>query len=100
MTFMSSPKAAVAKAPRRPKAAAPPAADAALSDAATRLAAAIERELAEGRQDMLTTGAFQSLMGALCRTYAAQIEAGHETLPLQERGSVANTDVMIMASAL
>jgi hypothetical protein len=97
---MSSPKAAVAKTPRRPKAPPRPAADAALSDDAMRLAAAIERELAEGRSDMLTTEAFQSLMGALCRTYAAQIEAGNETLPLQERGSVANTDVMIMASAL
>ena len=72
----------------------------ALSDEAVRLAAAIEHELAEGRQDMLTTEAFQALMGALCRTYAAQVEAGSDTLPLRERGSVANTDVMIMASAL
>jgi hypothetical protein len=104
---MSSPKAAL-KPARRPKPAVPAAAkpapavaaDTALSEEAARLAAAIERELAEGRSDMLTSEAFQSLMGALCRTYAAQIEAGSETLPLQERGSVANTDVMIMASAL
>ncbi len=116
---MSSPKAAVAKPARAPKpatraaakplrAAAKPApaarpapqAATALSEEAARLAAAIERELAEGRADMLTTEAFHALMGALCRTYAAQIEAGGETLPLAERGSVANTDVMIMASAL
>jgi hypothetical protein len=117
---MSSPKAAAAKPVRRPKPAIPAAAKpvraaakpapavrpalqaaaAALSDEAARLAAAIERELAEGRADVLTTEAFQALMGALCRTYAAQIEAGGETLPLAERASVANTDVMIMASAL
>ena len=127
---MSSPKAAAAKPVRRPKPAIPAAskppphaaakplrtaakpaaavakpalqtaAGMALSEEAARLAAAIERELAEGRTDMLTTEAFHALMGVLCRTYAAQIEAGGETLPLAERGSVANTDVMIMASAL
>ena len=94
---MSSPKAAVAKPARAPKpatraaakplrAAAKPApaarpapqAATALSEEAARLAAAIERELAEGRADMLTTEAFHALMGALCRTYAAQIEAGGE----------------------
>jgi hypothetical protein len=120
---MSSPKAAAARPVRRPKPAVPAASKSppraaakpapavakpalqtavgtALSEEAARLAAAIERELAEGRADMLTTEAFHALMGALCRTYAAQIEAGGETLPLAERGSVANTDVMIMASAL
>ena len=113
---MSSPKAAVAK-PRRakpaiataakataPRAVAKPAttatAETELSQDAARLAAALERELAEGRADRLDPAALQALMGALCRTYAAQVEAGGDALPLEERGGVANTDVMILASAL
>ena len=105
---MSSPKAALAKPARRAKtplrAVARPAraaaAAASLSDDATRLAAEIEQALAQGRCDMLSSEAFQALMAALCRTYAAQAEAGSDGLPLKERGAVANTDVMIMASAL
>jgi hypothetical protein len=111
---MSSPKAALAK-PRRAKPAiravvkpaptvAKPAPETStatgLAEGATHLAAALERELAEGHSDMLTPAALQALMGALCRTYAAQVEAGSDALPLAERGSVANTDVMILASAL
>jgi len=105
---MSSPKTAVAKPVRRSRTAvAPPAerADAAagsasLSADAARLAAAIERALAEGRSDMLSPQAMQALMAALCRTYAAQVETGDESLPLQQRGNVSSTDIMIMASAL
>jgi hypothetical protein len=109
---MSSPKTAVAKAPlakgtRRPKAAARPAAatpapdqatDAALADTARRLAAEIERGLAEGRT--LNPEALQVLMGALCRSYGAHVESDPGALPLKARGSVSNTDIMIMASAL
>jgi len=113
---MSSPKTAVAKRPlakaavtkgaRRPKAAAPPAvvpqpdpaADAALADTARRLAADIERGLAEGRT--LSPEALHALMAALCRSYGAQVEADPAALPLKERGTVSNTDIMIMASAL
>jgi hypothetical protein len=102
---MSSLKA-VAKPARRAKAALRPVADAApgtaspLSAQAAELAAALERALAEGRTDLLSPEAFQALMAALCRTYTVQMEAGSDALPLKERGSVANTDVMIMASAL
>jgi hypothetical protein len=102
---MSSLKA-VAKPARRAKAALRPVADAApgtaspLSAQAAELAAALERALAEGRTDLLSPEAFQALMAALCRTYTVQMEAGSDALPLEERGSVANTDVMIMASAL
>ena len=72
-----------------------------LSAEAARLAAAIERALAEGRTDMLTTEALQALMGALCRTYAAQIEAGGEIAAARASAAAsASTDVMIMASGL
>jgi hypothetical protein len=103
---MSSPKAA-AKTARRAKAAPPeeapalqPEATTSLSADAKRLAAEIERALAEGRTDMLSPEAFQALMAALCRTYGAQQDAGSTGLPLKERTAVANTDIMVMASAL
>jgi hypothetical protein len=120
---MSSPKAAAAKtarrAPVRAKAAAPPAAKrthakpaqpvakpvggngaAVDSTEAKRLAAEIERALAGGRLDVLSTDALQALMAAVCKTYAAQVEAGAELLPLPERGGATATDVMITASGL
>jgi hypothetical protein len=120
---MSSPKAAV-KTARRAKTAAklaakPPAprpaakrpivpqsgqeaseASPALSADARRLAEEIERALAQGRADALSPDAFQALMAALVRTYAVQAETGDNMLPLQGRGHVANTDIMLMASAL
>jgi hypothetical protein len=100
---MSSPRATVAKA-RRPRAV-PPATKATgdggqLSAEATRLAAALERALADGRSDVLSPEALQALMAALCRTYGAQIEAGQQVLPLKERTSVTSTDVMTTASGL
>ena len=110
---MSSPKPATAKRaaakPARGRKAAvrevvKPAGDeanaATLSADARRLAAEIERALAAVRSDRLSAEALQALMAALCRTYGAQIEAGLATLPLKGQGSVSNTDVMVMASAL
>ena len=116
---MSSHKAAVAKPARAPKpatraaakplrAAAKPApaarpapqAATALSEEAARLAAAIERELAEGRADMLTTEAFHALMGALCRVYAAQVENCAKHTPIPEGQVVSPTGVMLTASGL
>ena len=115
---MSSPKAAVAKTPRRPRTAAAPAAarktpaeatkaasatKAAapnLSADATALAATLERALAAGQTDALSDEALQALMAALCRTYGAQIEAGREVLPLKDRMSVTSTDIMTTASGL
>jgi hypothetical protein len=110
---MSSPKAALAKKPvakaavskatRRPKAAARATVSAgepgnATADAAQRLAADIERELVAGRT--LSPEALQALMAALCRSYATQAETDPGALPLQARGAVSNTDIMLMASAL
>lgn len=102
---MSSPKTAVAKPARRPKTAVAErtnaiADNAELSADAARLAASIERAIADGRNDMLSPEALQALMAALCRTYAVQVESGDEVLPLQQRGSVSSTDIMIMASGL
>ena len=48
------------------------------SQEATRLAAEIERALASGKRDVLTPQALQALMAAVCKTYAAQVEAGEE----------------------
>jgi hypothetical protein len=102
---MSSPKVAVAKAPRRPRtavraAAATRKAETSLSTEASQLAAALERALAAGQIDALSDEALQALMAALCRTYGAQIEAGREVLPLKDRMSVTSTDIMTTASGL
>ena len=102
---MSSPKGAVAKAARRPRAATPPpvktsvkVANGASADA-TRLASEIERGVADGRLDVLTTEALQTLMAAACRVYAARVEAGEQFTPLR-RNAISATDVMVTASGM
>ena len=70
------------------------------SDEAVRLASALERSLKNGRIDHLTPDALQALMSAACKAYAAQIEAGHDVLPLGPRSGVSPTDVMVTASGL
>jgi hypothetical protein len=125
---MSSPKAAAAKAasaksPARPaaaKAAAGKSARRAVADGkpklitaakpkaapatglsaeAIRLAAEIEREFAK-RDDAISPEAMQALMGALCRVYAAQVEAGAKFTPIEEGQVVSPTGVMVTASGL
>ncbi|HKX07489.1 MAG TPA: hypothetical protein VJN67_04820 [Stellaceae bacterium] len=71
-----------------------------LGAAAEHLTGALERASAEGRGDALSPAQFQDLMAAMCRTYVAQLEAGHTHTPLRDRNAASNTDVMIMASAL
>jgi hypothetical protein len=125
MRFMSSPKVAAdktgaktatktaTKTGRRPTAHAKPAraqpavepatrpANGGASSAeATRLAAEIERALARGERDVLSKDALQALMAAVCRAYAAQVDAGEQLLPLPQRGGATATDVMITASGL
>jgi hypothetical protein len=111
---MSSPKAAQAKSAQRtrvqpvakrsaPQRAAAPADNSENgggSAQAKRLAAEIERALASGRHDLLSTDALQALMAAVCRTYAARVEGGEQLLPLAARGGATATDVMITASGL
>jgi hypothetical protein len=70
------------------------------SAAATRLAAEIEQSLASGRTDVLTPAALHALMGAACKAYAAQVEAGNPASALSARTSVTPTEVMITASGL
>jgi hypothetical protein len=67
---------------------------------AERLAADLERALADGRTDRLTAEALQDLMAALCKTYSAKVEAGEHILPLRGRESVTSTDIMTTASGL
>jgi len=67
---------------------------------AKRLATELERALASGRRDLLSTEALQALMAAVCKTYAAHVEAGDEMLPLPQRGGATATEVMITASGL
>ena len=116
---MSRPKAVAAKAakvaPRRAAAAAKPAAKVAAggpgkptkmatangaSADATKLAAEIERALRDGRHDALTPKAYQVLMAALCKTYAANVEVGDPFPALADRNSVSPTEIMTTTSAL
>jgi hypothetical protein len=100
---MSSRKAARKQPPVR-KAAAKPRKAAAGADSpsamAARLAAEVQRGLADGRTDVLTPEAVQALMAALCKSYAAHIEAGGEFMPLNGRSGVTATDIMVTASKL
>jgi len=99
-----------ARAAQRIKPAAKPAAKVAAAAAAsaagtasaqaTRLAADIERGLADGRFDLLSAPALQALMAAACKAYAAQIEAGNPMAALAQRTTVTPTEVMVTASGL
>jgi hypothetical protein len=71
-----------------------------VSAEAKRLSAEIERALASGQRDLLSTPALQALMAAACKSYAARVDAGEEVLPLPQRGGATATDVMITASGL
>ncbi len=70
------------------------------SAAAKRLAVALETALAAGRRDVLSEDALHALTAAVCKCYAAQVEAGEPILPLPERGGATATEVMVMASGL
>jgi hypothetical protein len=94
---MSSPSRAVRRPKGAPKQPESPADG--LSTEATRLAAELERNLAEGRSDALAPEVLQTLLAALCKTYAAQVAAGASALPVPTN-SVTPTDVMITASGL
>ena len=67
---------------------------------ATRLAADIERALADGRIDTLSPQALQALMAAACKAFAAQVEAGNPMAALSQRTTVTPTEVMVTASGL
>lgn len=118
---MSSRKAAAAKAARRPAAngkssrktavpaktrikviAAKPKLSpetAALSNDAIKLAHEIENAFKKS-DDALSEDAMQTLMGTLCRVYAAQVENGAKFTPIAEGQVVSPTGVMVTASGL
>jgi len=110
---MSSPKGAaklaarrtngtrVAKtAPRRQTVAAPAkAAGNGASADAKRLAATLERSVADGKLDLVSADALQKLIAAACRVYSARTEAGEQFTPVP-RNSISATDVMLTASGL
>jgi hypothetical protein len=112
MTFMSSPKRAAKTAertsakrngklaPRRQTVAVPakPAANGASVDA-KRLAATLERGIADGKLDLLSAEALQKLIAAACRVYSARTEAGEQFTPVPKH-SISATDVMLTASGL
>jgi hypothetical protein len=93
-----------AKTARRPVAARPAdppkvaVVDGASADAA-RLAAALERGIADGKLDLVTAEALQKLMAAACRVYTARVEAGEPIMPVPKH-SISATDVMVTASGL
>jgi hypothetical protein len=113
MTFMSSPKRAAKPAarrangkragkpaPRRQAVGRPakPAANGASTDA-KRLAATLERSIADGKLDLVSADALQALMAAACRVYSARTEAGEQFTPVPKH-SISATDVMLTASGL
>jgi hypothetical protein len=121
MTFMSSPKRATkiaarngvstmakraGKPVRKPASATRPAAtkpnvaaaDGASADA-KRLAAVLERGVADGKLDLVTAEALQALIAAACRVYGARTEAGEQFTPVPKH-SISATDVMVTASGL
>jgi hypothetical protein len=107
-TSKTAQRAAPKAAPRAKPAAAKPVAEPTSKDSgvatasaeATRLAADIERGLADGRVDLLTPQALQALMAAACKAYAAQVEAGNPMAALAQRTTVTPTEVMVTASGL
>ena len=66
---------------------------------AKRLAAALERSIADGKLDLLSADALQALIAAACRLYAARREAGEQFMPVAKKALTA-TDVMVTASGL
>ena len=93
-------KRAGKSAPRRQTVAtqAKPAGNGASVDA-KRLAAALERSIADGKLDLLSADALQALIAAACRVYSARTEAGEQFTPVPKH-SISATDVMLTASGL
>lgn len=72
---------------------------AALSNDAIKLASEIENAFKKS-DDAISVEAMQTLMGALCRVYAGQVENGANFTPIAEGQIVSPTGVMVTASGL
>ncbi len=70
------------------------------SDDALKLAAALDAKFAGGDFEALTPEATQALMAALCKLYAANMEAGDKFPVVKDRFAVTGTDAMILCGAL
>ena len=70
-----------------------------LSADAIKLASEIEKAFKKS-DDAISEDAMQTLMGALCRVYAAQVENGANYTPIAEGQIVSPTGVMVTASGL
>lgn len=70
------------------------------STEALHVAAMIEKALADGDLNCLQPHAQQALIGALCKLYAANSEAGNRFPIVGGRTAVTATDVMVMCGAL
>jgi len=66
---------------------------------AKRLAAVLERSVADGKLGLVSAEALQKLLAAACRVYTARSEAGEQFMPVP-RNSLTATDVMVTASGL
>jgi hypothetical protein len=64
-----------------------------------RLAAALERSIADDKLDTVSAPALQKLIAAACRLYTARAQSGESFTPVA-RNSITATDVMITASGL
>ena len=108
---MSSPKAAIKSARRSATAAKlkavatrtvapkPKTPQTGLSADAIKLASQIEQAFKKS-DDAISEDAMQTLMGALCRVYAAQVEYGANYTPIAEGQIVSPTGVMVTASGM
>ena len=70
-----------------------------LSAEAIKLADEIEKAFKKS-DDAISEQAMQTLMGTLCRVYAAQVENGAKYTPIVEGQVVSPTGVMVTASGL
>ncbi len=101
----AKPAGKAVRKPARHLAVAPPPARTAAAPAsgatadAKRLAAELERGIADGRLDVVATDALQALLAAACRVYTARTEGGEQFMPVP-KNSVSATDVMVTASGL
>jgi hypothetical protein len=92
---MRKPASAARSAAAKPR---PAVANGASGDA-KRLAAALQRGVADGKLDLVTAEALQALIAAACRLYGARTEAGEQFTPVPKH-SISATDVMVTASGL
>jgi len=103
LTAKTAPKGAVKNVRRLPTVRLPGKTVDALASGASaealRLAATLERGIADDKLDEVTAEALQKLIAAACRSYAARVAAGEQFTPVAQN-AISATDVMVTASGL